>query len=574
MAMASHEEQDTFPWELNSTTSTPSSEVDKALLSLPDSLRTSQDRLLIHLPDDLRSEVQSYKYLDIANPIKKFLAVLLQETFISESGWISFERLKDALQAKDLPTGRTGLYTKFKRLREGGLLIEDTRQFPDKPVSTIIQVICPPIIKNFSALSTSSERVKKNSQALTQLDIDLLPSEAQYVENPDAPGFYRDKTTQILMVNSIRSGHDDNRQIIKRTFDHKGERLHVTTTTQTDDKIMVPSDNRYGTVLLTLAILSLQQNWTRLIGESRVPANEFIIDMRDVLKKTTVSWTTKNRNTAYSAIRRLYTTNFNVKSGTMGSRVFAELFDGDEEDVRLITQLANVKDPSGDNSPMAIKVSFRLRTFRAMVNKVQNQMEQRQGQLIHQNPQTVQIFLNHPDLATEKQDFVHIIHNWISLNLPKSRQSITTDLVTFHRTTTPATKYSSIVRSMERCLVALALRDQLVHNNSEYQKPGRDVEWWKECSGVNTVRLYGYLLHSLKLVLIRGRANHLMHIERDIEDKYFGTGSPYQKKIAASLTSDTKDASDRQEYIPKSEPPKRHLLTSDGLTVDDDQIFD
>jgi hypothetical protein len=568
---SSGNEIDLFGWESSRTLDTPSLEIDKIISTLPDNLRTSQDRQLIYLPEHLRADIKAYKYINIADPIKKFMHVLLQETSSSLSGWITYEQLKDALARSGLPTGRTGIYNKFKSMKDCGLLFEDTRQFPDKPISTIIQVICPPVINNQGQLSSNKQRVSSNAKALTQMDIDLLPSSTLYVEDPDAPGFYRDKTTQMLMVNAIRSGHDDSRQIIKRTFEHKGERLHVTTTTQTDDKIIVPSDNRYATVLLTLGVLSLQQNWTRLISEGLEPANEFIIDMRDVLKKTEVSWTTKNRNTAYSAIRRLYTTNFNVKSGTLSSTAFAELFDGDEEDVRLVTQLANVKDPSGDNSPMGIKISIRLRTFRAMVRKVQNQMDQRHGNLIQQDPQKVEIFLNHPDLAVEKQDFIHIIHNWIGLYLPRSRQSITTDLISFHRSTSPSTNYSSIVRSLDRSLLSLAQRQGLQLNLGEYPKPANDIEWWKYGEGVNVVKMHGYLFHTLKLVKIKKRINYLMYIERDGDDKYFGTGTAYQKRIAASLATDTDGY---QEYIPKNKPPKRQILTTDGLVSDSDQIFD
>ncbi|WP_286241183.1 hypothetical protein [Neptuniibacter halophilus] len=531
----------------------------KAPHEIPEDLRRSKG-FIFHFPQDNHRYHDLYSDLDLRENLKEFLSDILE---IVGNGveYCSFEQITTHLSDKNKPSGKTLIYSRVKNLTETGLLQEDRYYRQDLKLRNIkIYTLGKPILKPGVDAKYLAEEAKpvgdNNKSAEAERKLELLRNQFddQMLSKPSNRS-YRDMIMSSMLAKCIRLDSHDQRQKLETHFSYKDEAIDVTTTTQIDGSIAMSSDIRYTMVITTFTLEVMLEYINKYGDPEKKPDNVFVIDLSEVCTHIGNKRTAGNRLTAYRAIKRLYQTNFEIRTPQESefARQFLEgyneanyrfltdfralMFDLTEED-DLFTNEPEENLLEGEiKNPRWIRISLWTASFDSMWSQAVARYHAQQSEKAAALPPIVN-FIQNPEVVKNPTPLTYQLYShisaWVGVSGHDKKACSVSDL---HFYMLRTSRYQNFLRSLIKVLNSVQDPDkpQITNDTAHFK-----------------VNLYGYFIEGTSQIEQRGRKGFYLTFSRDTKDKFIGDRSRHNQLKALANAQEIVDSQKQTE--PDSSP--------------------
>ena len=511
-----------------------------SLESIPEHLRQSHG-FVIRFPDDLKEYQNLYSDIPLKSVLKDFLSELLTY-MVNGTEYCCYQDISNYLKGQNKAKGKSTIYSHCKDLTLAGVF--DEKAFKPKEQSRRVKILTlnPPIVIATSLENKYREPLQQtvkdhNQSAIAEKKQELLRSQfGDHMLSVVADRSYRDMIMSAMMAKCIRLDAKDERKKIVTNFNYKDTPVDVTTTTLTEGNIAVSSDIRYTMVITTFCLQIMSEYLEKYDDIEKKPENIFVLDLSEVCDHIGNKRSTGNRLTSYRACKRLFQTNFEIK--TPQDSEFAERFlEGyNEANYRFLTDFRAVLHQVEDtddmfsedegiisediSNPRYIRISLWPASFDSIWDQVVNRYQKSNQQPFINN------FIQNPEVVRNKAPLSYHLYShlsaWVGVK-GNDRKSCNTSQL--HEYMLKSSRYQNFVRSL------VSLFQGLQPDGAK--KITIDTKSFQ-------VNFYGYIIEGRSLTeselqkMDKRKKGFHLTFYRDVEDKYIGDRSHYNKLIAAS----------------------------------------
>lgn len=536
------------------------------LQNLPNYVKESGG-FVIYFPEALHQYTGLYPDIPLKANLKEFMTDVLsaleersQELDESEdqneSEYLSYEDITTYLSNRGKSSGRTMIYDRIKKLTMAGLFTEGFLKRAGRVRRVKILTFNSPIAATaalpdqFKAAdqlkSPDSEKKAKKSKNKTleaEQSHQLLKSQfGDQMLSQVSNRSYRDMLMSSMLSKCIRLDGNDDRKRLTTNFSYKQEAVDVITTTLTDGNIAISKDIRYTMVATTFALETMSEYLNTYQDINKKPENSFVVDLSDVCTHVGNKRTTGNRLTVYKAFKRLFQTNFEIR--TPQESEFAERFlDGYNEsnyrfltDFRAIVHKVEETDDlfsEDDNevveeeisNPRYVKLAFWPATFDNMWDQVVKRYlaePKDKASFINnfiQNPEVVK------NIAPLTYHLFSHLSSWVGVTGYNKKSCTTPQL---HDYMLKSSRYQNFVRSL------------ITVFNSVQEVGDKPINIDTKSF---TVDFYGYIVEGRTLTKsemreINNKKGFYLTFSRNTEDKYIGDHSRHHQLKGETASQD------------------------------------
>lgn len=516
---------------------------------IPVELRHSTG-FIIHFPKEFHAYRKLYSELPLKENLKEFLVDVLQ-LMEPDLQYCSFDQISSYLKAHGKPYGKTMIYDRIKNLTGAHLCQERLFKRNEKARRAKILIINSPILNTseigveYLESSESSFLIKdKRQEAEKQRDLLKSQFEDQMLDGISNRSF-RDMMMSSMLAKCIRLDSKDERKKLVTNFQYKNTPVDVTTTTLSDGDIAISSDIRY-TMVITTFCLKIMEDFLNKHGDiNKKPQNLFLIDLSEVCTHIGNKRTTGNRFTAYKSTKRLFQTNFEIK--TPQESEFAERFlEGyNEANYRFLSDFRAVIHKSVETddlfsedegneledipNPRWIRISLWPASFDSMWDQVVARYRQAdKTQYVNYFVQNPAVVKNQAPLAYHL--FSHL-SSWVGVVGNQKKRCSTSNLYQYMLKTS---KYQNFVRSLIGLFKGLQKEDEkpITINTKSFK-----------------VNFYGYWIEGRALTKEEqkkdsNRKGFFLTFYRDKEDPYIGDKSRHHQLRAKTSKENDNESGD------------------------------
>lgn len=551
------------------------------LENIPEELRDSVG-FVIHYPKANHVFRDHYSELLIKDNLKSFLLDIL-EIMDADNEFTSFDKITEYLKSKNKPSGQTMVYDRIKNLKATGLFDERFYQRHKSARKAKILTLKPPMIDTASlnpellntppVEKTSSNDAKKDAEERQRL---IKAQFGDQMLDETSNRSYRDMMMSSILAKCIRLNDSDTRKKLVTNFHYKDAQIDVTTTTQTDGNIAVSKDIRYTMVITTFCLEILRRFLDKHQDPELKPPNEFVIDLSEVCTHIGNKRTTGNRLTAYKSTKRLYQTNFEIK--TAQESEFAKRFlEGyNESNYRFLTDFKAIVHDIDDtddlfsdeeehleeiSNPRYVRISLWPSSFDNMWEQVVN------SYFNSEKPEFINYYIQNPEVVKNQAPLAYHLFShlssWVGVKGYSKKECTTSDLYRFMLKTS---KYQNYVRALIGLFKGLQPSDEepITINTPKFK-----------------LNFYGYYIEGRALTVEEqradlGRKGFHLKFYRDVKDKYIGDQSKHNKLIREQQAQDAKHIEDtlaKSVELTESDKARTQLhIISDELGKSPDSL--
>jgi hypothetical protein len=439
-------------------------------LKIPDETKNSKG-FIIYFPHEHQGYIELYKKLRLKKKIITFLTDIIS-LFSNNNEFITYIDIQNHLKLSNKPSGSTLIYSRANSLVSAGIFSLNLFKPLIHTRKTKIFTINLPMLDHdidesllepkLADVSSIVKKISNNAKAEQEKKRIEKMFSSSLVSSP-ANRSVRDVMMSSLLAKCLRLDSTDQRKKLVTNFLYKNSSIDVTTSTQTDGNIAISSDIRYTMVITTFCLEHLKSHLNKYQDLNKPPGNLFVLDLNELCAHVGNRKTSGNRNTVYSSIKRLYQTNFEIK--TQEESEFANRFlEGyDESNYRFLTDFSAAHRSSQDTedlfpkeleednpnkevaNPRWIRISLWQASFNSMWNQVVERYKQGDSN-IHIN-----YFIQNPEVVKNKAPLACHLYShlcsWVGVSGNVIRKCDSSDLFEYMLKTS---KHQNFMRSLLR----------------------------------------------------------------------------------------------------------------------------
>ena len=521
---------------------------------------------VVYFPKERQDVARLYGQLPLKSILVSFIVDVV-DLIASKSTeeFCSYIQIQEYLGSESKPNSKSMIYNRVNKLVEIGIFTESQFKVEGKNKPIRLFTMQDPVIDSTTidpkhlanskpTTTTDGNNDKRAVAARTENKLREKFKGQMMEEKPEFMSYQRDHFVTTVISKCI--SHDPRDQDTKLTtsFKYLDDVVDVITTTLTDQTILASSDLRY-TVILTTYCLRILRDFLQKTGNPDIfPANEFVIDLNMVVKELGNLSTTGNRYTAYRAIKRLYTTNFEIASA-QGSEFADRFLDGyNEINYRYLTEFKAIvydAEPTDDffsadldetisseeiKNPRWIKISLYKATFEKMWKTVCSW----QKLLSAEEFKNANFLLQNPEVVKNNQAYITLqlhshLRSWVGLDGYEKKRCNTAEL---HKYMLPNARYQNFRRDLLKLLNSVNERsDKITLDNPTFK-----------------VNFYGYFIEGRPLTtreerpLGQKKGFHLTFY-RDPQDDWVGDQSAHQLLLKAAAAKKEQSEGDLDDDL-------------------------